>query len=190
MTIYRENGKLLMDRKFKDGSSMTIDLIEKQSPLGRRFEEAAGSRSGDHFLLAANGNLEIKDTSGVIAIATPVRIAEGKELPVRAPEVVSVPTTAATGGRQFLKSKLAELDSFRADPKFHQFGFGVGGPFNSWLKSVESKREDSSFVLRERVAVGDLQMLGLEYMKTKGRENEYTRYTREQIAEVLRDDAR
>lgn len=86
-------------------------------------------------------------------------------------------------GREFLQTKLAELDSFKSDPKFHELGFGVGGPFNAWLKSVEAKRGSTEFSRSERIAVGDLQQLGLEYMKTKGRENDYTRWAREQITE-------
>jgi hypothetical protein len=40
ITIYRANGKLLMERKFQDGSGGETPLIERQSPLGREFEDA------------------------------------------------------------------------------------------------------------------------------------------------------
>ena len=90
-------------------------------------------------------------------------------------------------GRMFLRSKLAELDSFKSDPMFHKFGFGVAGRFHSWLQSVESRRDAAAFSFLERVAVGDLQMLGLEYLSTRGRENDYTRYARESIAQAIGD---
>ena len=93
----------------------------------------------------------------------------------------------STPGQTFLRSKLAELDSFKSNPAFHRFGFGAGGPFHSWLKTVESRQDDSSFSLHERVAVGDLQMLGLEYVTTKGCENNYTRYARQSIRQVIGD---
>jgi hypothetical protein len=51
---------------------------------------------------------------------------------------------------------------------------------------VKSKRDEAGFSFLERVAVGDLEMLGLEYMTTKGRENDYTRYAREQIAQATK----
>ncbi|MFG0275175.1 MAG: hypothetical protein ACF8QF_08960 [Phycisphaerales bacterium] len=88
-------------------------------------------------------------------------------------------------GRQFLKSKLVELDRFRLDSKFHQFGFGAGGPYNSWLRSVESKQNARDFSLAERVAIGDLHMLAFEYLNTNGQDNDYTRFAREQINDVI-----
>ena len=48
ITIFGEDGKLYIEQKFKDGSSSTEELIEKQSPLGRRFDTVDGSSAGDH----------------------------------------------------------------------------------------------------------------------------------------------
>jgi len=101
----------------------------------------------------------------------------------------SQPVAVTSAGRQFVQTKLLELDLFKSEPKSHQFGFEIGGTFNSWLKSVESKRHDSGFSLFEKIAVSDLQMLGLEYMKTKGHENDYTRYARKQIMQVIQEGA-
>ena len=58
--IYRANGKLVMARKFQDGSSGEITLVEKQSPFGRRFEDIEGSDSGDNFVLTPSGDLQIR----------------------------------------------------------------------------------------------------------------------------------
>lgn len=149
-TIFREEGKLFIEQTFKDGSSRKEELVEKKSPLGRRFDLKATSSKFD-------------------------------------PEPKKQKSSQTTTAQQFLKSKLAKLDSFKSDPKFHQFGFSIGGPFNSWLKSVESKRDAPDFSFLERVAVGDLEMLGLEYISTKGRENEYSRFARRQITGVMQD---
>ena len=73
ITIYRANGKLLMDRKFYDGSSGQFTLVEKQSPLGRRFEDVDRSDTGDYFLITPDGDLQIGDNTGVVATATPVK---------------------------------------------------------------------------------------------------------------------
>ena len=168
ITIFREDGKLFIEQIFTDGSSRKEELVEKKSPLGRRFDLKAISSTSDP--------VRQPDSSPSVS---PSQLAK--------PFPKKQESSQAMAGQQFLKSKLAELDSFKSDPKFHQLGFGIGGPFSSWLKSVESKRDAPDFSFLERVAVGDLEMLGLEYISTKGRENEYTRFARRQITRVMQD---
>lgn len=69
ITIFREEGKLFVERKFKDGSSLKKEIVEKKSPLGRRFNYVEGSTYGDHYVLRPNGDLQIRDTEGLITIA-------------------------------------------------------------------------------------------------------------------------
>ncbi len=73
ITIFREDGKLFIEQMFKDGSSLKRELVEKKAPLGRRFDEvdrsSAGDRAGDHWLLAADGNLQVRDNDGLITMA-------------------------------------------------------------------------------------------------------------------------
>lgn len=100
----------------------------------------------------------------------------------------AVQTHAQSRGQVFLAAKLAELDAFKFDPRFRQYGFGAGGPFKEWLNAVQSKRNAQEFTLMERVAVGDLLNLGMEYLKTNGRENEFSRFAREQIDASIRGE--
>jgi len=74
ITIFQQGGKLYMANHHKDGSSGVKKLIEKKSPLGRRFEDEnmAVSETGDHWLLDSNGNLQLRDNEGLIA--TPKKI--------------------------------------------------------------------------------------------------------------------
>lgn len=74
ITIFQKDGKLYMANHHKDGSSGVKKLIEKKSPLGRRFEDEnmAVSETGDHWLLDSNGNLQLRDNEGLIA--TPKKI--------------------------------------------------------------------------------------------------------------------
>lgn len=58
-----------MENKYKDGSSGKRELIERDSPLGRRFEKAGGSSAGDHQIIDSNGNLQFRDNEGLIAAA-------------------------------------------------------------------------------------------------------------------------
>lgn len=69
ITIFREDGKLYIKQKFKDGSSLKKELTEQQSPLGRRFAETEVSSTGDHWVLDPRGNLQIRDSDGLIRTA-------------------------------------------------------------------------------------------------------------------------
>jgi hypothetical protein len=69
ITIFREEGKLFVERKFKDGSSLKKEIVEKKAPLGRRFDYAEGSAYGDHYVLRPNGDLQIRDTEGLVTVA-------------------------------------------------------------------------------------------------------------------------
>lgn len=72
ISIFREGGKLFIERTFKDGSSLKKELAEKNSPLGRRFDDVDGSDAGDHFVIATDGNLQIRDNDGLITAARKV----------------------------------------------------------------------------------------------------------------------
>jgi len=79
---------------------------------------------------------------------------------------------------------LEQLLEFKDEPKFKQFGFGTGGPYNKWLKSIEALRDAQPtgahpIPLILRAAPGDLLMLGMDYMR-KGD----TAYTREMLPEL------
>ena len=69
ITIFRKSGKLYIERKFKDGSSSNQEILEKKSSLGRRFNAVESSISGDHWVLDASGNLQIRDSDGLLGTA-------------------------------------------------------------------------------------------------------------------------
>ena len=73
-----------------------------------------------------------------------------------------------------------ELQEFQDEPEFARTGFGQGGPYRSWLVSVENLHADGLNVLRELgFATGDITMLGLEYMGVRSRGQAPTRYLKE-----------
>ena len=80
---------------------------------------------------------------------------------------------------------LQQLLKFKDDPKFKEYGFAIGGPYNKWLKSVESLRDSTPTGLRNpipfvvRTAPGDLLILGMDYMQ-KGE----TDFTRQRLPEL------
>ncbi len=69
VTIFRENGKLFLERKYKDGSSETKELVEKPSSRGRTFQKKEGSRFREFWLIDTQGNLQLWDEEGIITTA-------------------------------------------------------------------------------------------------------------------------
>jgi len=65
---------------------------------------------------------------------------------------------------------LEQLEGFKDDAQFKQVGFGVGGPYSKWLKSLEALRDSQrvggdAIPLTLRAAPGDLVTIGMEYMR-------------------------
>ena len=89
--------------------------------------------------------------------------------------------------RHRLRELYLELMNFKDDPKFHRFGFAPSYKYSRWEKRVELLRQhpDSKLLLKEGVVVGDLLMLGTEYMVNGGRETDYTRFINLEFRKVL-----
>ena len=64
ITIFRKAGKLFMDTKYKNGSVDTIELVEKASPRGRRFDYKTDRGNGEYYLINGEGNLQEWDHDG------------------------------------------------------------------------------------------------------------------------------
>ena len=73
IAMYRESGTLSMEQKFNDGSSLKEEVVEKSSPLGRRFDKKEGSSFGDHWIIDREGNLQIRDNVGLINTAIKIQ---------------------------------------------------------------------------------------------------------------------
>ena len=75
------------------------------------------------------------------------------------------------------KSLYNDLLKFKDKPDFKTYGFGQGGPYNSWLKEVEALKNhpDSKLLLKKGVVAGELEQLGLAYATSKGAETEVTK---------------
>jgi len=85
------------------------------------------------------------------------------------------------------KSLYNELKSFKGNADFIEFGFGVGGPYNKWLKNVEKFKNtpDSKLLLKKGVVAGELEQLGFEYVSSKGKETEVTRFFNKTFKEAI-----
>ena len=65
-TFLRRNDKILMIRKFKDGSGSEKEMVQKKQSGRLRFEEKGGNDFGEYYLIDSNGNMGIYDNAGLI----------------------------------------------------------------------------------------------------------------------------
>jgi hypothetical protein len=72
-TLYKKGGKIFRERKFKDGSELTEEMIERSSSSGRRFDMRDRNTAGDYIVIRASGVLELRDSIGLISTARPVK---------------------------------------------------------------------------------------------------------------------
>ncbi len=69
ITIFRQNGKLFMENKYKDGSSGKKEIVEKLSGKKRTFRNKEGSSFGEFYFIDTQGNLQLWDKDGIISTA-------------------------------------------------------------------------------------------------------------------------
>lgn len=74
-----------------------------------------------------------------------------------------------------------ELLQFKSNADFKKYGFSSGGPYYSWLKRVEKLKNhsDSKKLLKKGFVAGELETLGLEYVISKGKETELSKFFNE-----------
>lgn len=72
-TLIKKNGKIIMERKFKDGSGSEKEMIQKNLSGGQRFEEKGGNNSGEYYLIERNGSLGAYDGAGLISTMRAVK---------------------------------------------------------------------------------------------------------------------
>lgn len=94
---------------------------------------------------------------------------------------------------KILKSKVSKLFnslmSFKNTGDFREYGFGVGGKYNYWLREVQSLKSAEgadSFLSECGFVIGELESLGLEYSTSGGKETDYSRYTSKMIRDGLK----
>lgn len=85
------------------------------------------------------------------------------------------------------KNIYTELLSFKDNPKFHFYGFGEGGDFHGWYMAAHNftKEDDNHLMRTYGIVSGDLLMLGQEYIKSKGKETEFSKAKREEFERIL-----
>lgn len=84
-----------------------------------------------------------------------------------------------------------ELMSFKNDPQFHNVGFGSSKPtpYKNWLEKVEIAANSYTGIqqAKNRLFFSELRQLGMEYMRSKGSETEYTKEKNEELKEIFKN---
>lgn len=88
-----------------------------------------------------------------------------------------------------ITSLFDDLQNFKDEKTFHEYGFGSAGPYSWWFERVDELNNSphaKEILLNYGFAIGDLQMLGLEYVKSRGAETEYSMWAKNRILDGIR----
>lgn len=125
------------------------------------------------------------DTNAQDKDAESVQI-QKKDTVEREPQFVTIKTADDAVLTRY-KNIYNKLHSFKNSPDFHAYGFGKGGNYYGWYLSARNftEEEDSYLMQTYGFVSGDLLMLGQEYLKSKGKETDYSRSKREEFEKVF-----
>ncbi len=85
-----------------------------------------------------------------------------------------------------IKSLLNELIDFKSKSDFHKNGFSVTYTYHKWMdKVIRLKSNPEANRIERGFVMGDLETLGFEYLNSKGKETEYSRFMRKTITQGL-----
>ncbi|MFC4633581.1 hypothetical protein ACFO3O_06660 [Dokdonia ponticola] len=80
-----------------------------------------------------------------------------------------------------------QLLYFKDSQDFKKYGFAINQPYNRWLKNVQDLKNSSKskLLLSKGIIVVELELLGLEYVSSKGKETNVTRHFNAIFSEIL-----
>ena len=170
--IYHD-GKMVLRRKYPDGSWGTQELIERPAKNSgeRKFATEEGARS-EYFTLSGDGRVKHFDWDGAqFAAAKATFVASnamsiGSNVQARS----CVPRQLSAAATQFVRLH-KELHAFKNNPQFALVGFAQGFPYSDWLERAESlgaslQPVQLAFMEETGFFMGDLWELGWVYMTT------------------------
>ena len=164
--IYRGVNMILL-AEYGDGSSGETKLVERASSKEseRRFDMSA-DEAAEYFTISKNGTIRFYDWTGVSfgTAFSDFLHQDVLNIGVKIVEIECQPKNLSPQASEVVRM-YHQLHEFKDDPEFLQIGFGVGGPFNSWLVNIK-KIPDSLDLFRElNFFPNDIVMLGFSYLK-------------------------
>lgn len=159
----QQSGMLILTSLLNTISAILDDYTEEDlngifSKLG--LFDASGTIEArtvptEHFIFSLSSN----DTVGLILTVEPA-LTKTPTLKTQEEQHAPAKDTFAT--------LYQELLDFKDEKDFHDIGFTIGGPYNSWLVRVNAAN------------LGDLRQMGMDYMRNKGQETEFTQYIKKE----------
>jgi len=85
------------------------------------------------------------------------------------------------------KKLYKELIAFKNSSEFIKYGFSKGGNYYTWLEEVRvfKNNPDSKLLLKKGVLIGELELLGMAYVGSNGKETEVTKTFNEIFKDVI-----
>ena len=86
----------------------------------------------------------------------------------------------------------SDLQNFKDDEKFHKVGFAPSEPktkYRIWFEAFELANKDPRYnkaLILKGIAIGDLYILGKDYMTNKGKTTEYAKFINAEFARALK----
>ena len=81
--------------------------------------------------------------------------------------------------------------AFKDKKDFHDYGFVACCKYHKWFQDImrlKASPEAQEIYFEDGFVIGDVSTLGMEYMMTKGEENDYTRWANNRIRKGLHLD--
>jgi len=124
--------------------------------------------------------------NNLISITQPVR-----KVPIDISDIEEEKVTFSASDKVVIDKFIAyyhELLSFKSKSDFITYGFGRGGNYYQWLEKVHQFETDANtqILIKLRVVPNDLEGLAMEYVSSKGKENEATKLFRGSIEAAIR----
>ena len=187
--LYKEDNKFYSQIDFTKSNMKT--KTEKLRKQGDKFY-VIDSKAKKYYEIRFDGNLELGDQKGLFTNA--VNIMPGVKVKDLPPFEISEATKRDEEAKALKEAKykiqklLNELLSFKDKSDFHKYGFGEGYKYNRWLKDVQNLKNTQAeeLLLKKGFVPGDLEMLGLEYVTSNGRETEYSAWAKKTIRDGVK----
>lgn len=166
--VYRQ-GVLSVVATSPDGSEMVLFEVQERpaaNPGERRFDLQPGDVRSEYLVLSADGTVRYFSWEGrQFEYARATFMATDAMTMGLDPEAMRcVPVNLSPKSLEVIRL-YEQLQEFKDDPEFARVGFGVGGPYNEWLTTVDALGDGGLEVLNELGFLsGEVMMLGLEYV--------------------------
>lgn len=196
VVMYKTNNHVFIKDIYDNGKSNEKKCIITQEDNGFRIKYI-DKNSRDYNLIDKDSNLEYWDDWGYFTEIKPIffdklKIDNLKSsiLETKKEELKSILSSKSKLHLKNLKTLYDELLVFKDKREFSIVGFNPKFDYYVWLSRLEvlqeSTLEDMELLNKYSFLSGDLKMLGLEYIGSKGNETEYTKNIRRLIDKAIK----